>query len=116
VGDASAEGVYVGAPFTASDQRAEAQRFVEAFRARYSMTPDGNAALAYDATRMLASVINDVGTDREAVRDRLASLDERSAYRGVTGSIRFRPTGDPVGKEIVITRVHRGELIVVGSR
>jgi len=116
VGDASAEGVYVGAPFTASDRRAEAQRFVEAFRARYSMTPDGNAALAYDATRMLASVINEVGTDREAVRDRLASLDERSAYRGVTGSIRFRPTGDPVGKEIVITRVHRGELIVVGSR
>lgn len=116
VGEPSAEGTYVGAPFTASDQRPEAQRFVEAFRARYSMTPDGNAALAYDATRLLARIIGEVGTNRAAVRAALAALDERTAFRGVTGAIRFRPSGDRVGREVVIARVQNGELIVTGSR
>ena len=116
VGEPAAEGSYVGAPFTASDQRPEAQRFVAAFRRKYSMTPDGNAALAYDATKLLARVIEQVGPDRAAVRDRLAKLDEGSAYRGVTGSIRFHATGDPVGKSVVIARVHDGELIVAGTR
>ena len=116
VGEPAAEGSYVGAPFTASDQRPEAQRFVTAFRRKYSMTPDGNAALAYDATKLLARIIQQVGTDRAAIREKLASLDETSAYRGVTGSIRFHESGDPVGKTVVIARVHNGELIVAGTR
>lgn len=116
VGEPAAQDAYVGAPFTASDERQEAQRFVAAFRARYTMTPDGNAALAYDATKLLARVIEDVGPDRAAIRARLASLDDRSAYRGVTGAIRFHANGDPVGKDVVIARVNRGELTVVGRR
>jgi branched-chain amino acid transport system substrate-binding protein len=116
VSEPAAEGAYVGAPFTASDQRKEAQAFVAAFRARYSMLPDGNAALAYDATKLLARVIEQVGPDREAIRDRLASLNEKTAYRGVTGAIRFQENGDPVGKDVVIARVHQRELIVAVSR
>src|SRR5688572_15575135 len=116
VGEPAAEGSYVGAPFTAADQRPEAQRFVTAFRRKYRMTPDGNAALAYDATKLLARIIQQVGTDRAAIREKLANLDETSAYRGVTGSIRFHETGDPVGKSVVIARVHNGELIVAGTR
>ena len=116
VGEPAAQGAYVGAPFTASDERQEAQRFVAAFRARYDMIPDGNAALAYDATKLLAKVIEAVGPDRAAIRERLASLDDRSAYRGVTGAIRFHANGDPVGKDVVIARVNRGELTVAGGR
>ena len=116
VGEPAAEGSYVGAPFTASDQRPDAQRFVTAFRRKYSMTPDGNAALAYDATKLLARIVQQVGPDRAAIRERLAQLDESSAFAGVTGSIRFHASGDPVGKSVVIARVHDGELIVAGSR
>jgi branched-chain amino acid transport system substrate-binding protein len=116
VGEPAAQGAYVGAPFTAADDRQEAQRFVTAFRARFDMTPDGNAALAYDATKLLAKVINDVGPDRAAIRDRLASLTDRSAYRGVTGAIRFHANGDPIGKTVVIAKVNRGELVLAGSR
>jgi branched-chain amino acid transport system substrate-binding protein len=116
VGEPAAQGAYVGAPFTASDQRQEAQRFVTAFRARFDMTPDGNAALAYDATKLLARTIQQVGPDRAAVRDRLANLDDRGAYVGVTGAIRFHASGDPVGKNVVIARVNHGELAVAGAR
>ena len=111
----ASEGAFVGAPFAASDPRPEAQGFVKAFEDRFKRTPDGNAALAYDATMLVASAIEAVGTDRAAIRDHLAGLTEETAFPGVTGSIRFRPDGDPVGKGIVITRVRRGNLVVEGT-
>ena len=113
---AASEGAYVGAPFAASDQRPEVQRFVSAFKEKYGMTPDGNAALAYDATKLIAQALHARGANRFAIRDYLASLDESTAFHGVTGLIRFHDTGDPVGKGIVMTRVHHGDLIVVSGQ
>jgi branched-chain amino acid transport system substrate-binding protein len=113
---AASEGAYVGAPFAASDPRPEAQRFVAAFVARHGRVPDGNAALAYDATMLIAQAIERAGADREAVRDWLASIDAKAALPGVTGPLRFHPSGDPVGKGIVMTRVRRGELVVERGR
>ena len=107
-----AEGVFVGAPFSAHDPRAEAQAFVRAYRERYNEEPDGNAALAYDATMLLASAIQQVGMSRTAIRDWLAQLADREPHAGVTGSIAFRPSGDVIGRGIVMTRVKRGSLAV----
>ncbi|HEX4469580.1 MAG TPA: ABC transporter substrate-binding protein [Gemmatimonadaceae bacterium] len=107
-----ADGIYVGAPFSAEDNRAEAQRFVEKFRRRYGMTPDGNAALAYDATMLLANVAIRAGSHRERVRDYLAQLGESGGFHGVTGTIAFSAQGDPVGKAIVMTRVRNGALTI----
>lgn len=110
---AAAEGVYIGAPFSPDDSREAVRRFVAAFRARFGTTPDGNAALAYDATRLVARAIEQGGDSRRAVRDWLASLDPATAFPGVTGAIRFRDTGDVVGKGFVMTRVERGALHVL---
>lgn len=112
---AVSEGAYVGAPFSAADPRTEAQAFVTAFRDKYGMTPDGNAALGYDATMLLAAALESKGGDRRAVRDWLANLTNQSPHRGVTGPIRFGPTGDPIGKGFVMTQLQRGTLVVRGS-
>ena len=50
------------------------------------------------------------GRDRRAIRDWLAGLTEATAYRGVTGAIRFRPNGDPEGKGFVMTQVRNGAM------
>ncbi|HEY4130108.1 MAG TPA: ABC transporter substrate-binding protein [Gemmatimonadaceae bacterium] len=110
--NALAEGAYVGAPFSAQDPRPEVQAFVSAFKKKYNVVPDGNAALAYDATKLLAQAVDKVGPDRRKIRDYLAGLTDATAYHGVTGTIRFRPDGDPVGKSMVMTRVHQGALLV----
>jgi branched-chain amino acid transport system substrate-binding protein len=104
------QGVYVGVPFTADDPRAEARQFVAAFAARYRMTPDNNAALAYDATMLLYAATQKVGGDRARIRDYLASLTAATAYHGVSGPIYFRPDGDPVAQHVVMTRIDRGAL------
>jgi len=109
---AIAEGVFVGAPFSAEDPRSEAQQFVRAYREKYHEDPDGNAALAYDATMLLANAIQHVGPSRAAIREWLAGLAFDEPHAGVTGPIAFRPSGDVIGRGIVMTRVRRGALAV----
>ena len=72
-----------------------------------------------DATALLAKLVSFDTTSAktnlpcaEFIRDYLAGLTDASAYHGVTGTIRFHADGDPVGKGIVMTRVHRGALQV----
>lgn len=113
---AASSGAYVGAPFSDRDPRPDAQRFVRAFRAKFRDAPDGNAALAYDATHLVARAIGVAGPSRAKIRDYLAALDERSAHEGVTGTIRFQPDGDPVGKGFVMTRVEGGALLVAEAQ
>jgi branched-chain amino acid transport system substrate-binding protein len=113
VDTALAEGVYVGAPFSAENPAPAVQKFVQEFRARYNLTPDGNAALGYDATNLLYYALTQVGPDRRKIRDFLAGLTQATAWKGVTGNIRFGESGDPVGKSVVMTVIHRGALQVV---
>lgn len=115
VDTARAQGIFAGVPFTAQDPRPEAQKFVQAFEARFNMSPDNNAALAYDATQLLYQASQSVGTDRGKIRDYLAGLTPETAYHGVTGAISFLPTGDPVGKSVVMTRIDHGKLRVAGA-
>ena len=114
VDTARAQGVFAGVPFTAQDPRPEAQKFVQAFETKYHMSPDNNAALAYDATQLLYQASQSVGTDRQKIRDYLADLTPETAFHGVTGSISFLPSGDPVGKSVVMTRIDHGKLRVAG--
>jgi branched-chain amino acid transport system substrate-binding protein len=109
------QGVYAGVPFTAEDPRPQAQRFVDAFEQRFHMRPDNNAALAYDATMLLYVAATNSGGDRRAIRDYLAALTSTTAYHGVTGAIYFGTDGDPVGKNVVMTRIDRGTLRVAGA-
>jgi branched-chain amino acid transport system substrate-binding protein len=104
------QGVYVGVPFTAEDARPQAQRFVAAFTQRFHMRPDNNAALAYDATMLLYVAATNTRCGRRAIRDYLAALKPENAYQGVTGAISFGTDGDPVGKNVVMTRIDRGTL------
>ena len=106
------EGAYVGAPFAPTDPRPEAQKFVAAYKAAYKgAEPDGNAALGYDATKVIAAALAAVGPDRVRIRDWLANLS--LPFAGVTGPIRFLPSGDPAGKSITMTRVRRDGTLAV---
>lgn len=109
---AASEGAYVGAPFSASDPRPRAQEFVAAFRKRYGQEPDGNAALAYDATYLLAEAVREVGADRRQVHEYLRGLRGGRRFDGVTGAIAFTESGDAENKQIVMTRAVRGTLMV----
>jgi len=84
---------------------------VQAFLVRNQRLPDGNAALAYDATMVIARALAKQGASRARVREFLAGLGTRTALAGVTGPIAFHTNGDPIGKSFVMTRVRHGALV-----
>lgn len=107
----ASEGVYVAVPFSIRDTRSEAVRFVENFRARYGVEPDANAAMAYDATRLLAQAMREVGFDRANIRAYLDGIRGSRQFAGVTGAIRFRPDRDPDRSGFVMTQARGGTLV-----
>jgi branched-chain amino acid transport system substrate-binding protein len=106
------QGIFAGVPFSAQDPRPEAQRFVAAFARKFHMPADNNAALAYDATKLLYQAAREAGADRKGIRDYLASLSAARPFAGATGAIYFHADGDPVGKSVVMTRIDHGVLRV----
>ena len=113
VDTAMAEGIFVGAPFSSQDPRSEAQQFVRAYRRTLSRGPrrQRGARVRRDDA---AGCCDRKSRSRRAPRFVSISLASRSRSRtrGVTGTIAFRPSGDVIGRGIVMTRVRNGALTV----
>jgi len=106
----AAEGTIITCPFLPTVEDEKTREFVEAFEKKYNEKPDAWAALSYDAVGIVAEAIAEVGTDRTAIRDYVASLDSpESAYEGVTGMTYFDENGD-VMKPLVVAVVRDGEF------
>lgn len=107
---ANAEGVEVYAAFSASDPRAESSGFVGAFQEKYDKEPSSWAALAYDATYVVAAAIEEAGsTDRAAVAE---AIRQTSDFDGVSGTIGFDDEGNRVG-DLTFQRVEDGKFVVI---
>jgi len=85
-----------------------ARDFIDAYKTRYGKTPDDVAALTYDSFGLLFKAIQAAGRpERQAVRDALAAVPK---YEGVTGTMLFHGTGDPV-KSAVIEQIKGGKFV-----
>lgn len=113
---ATSEGSYIGMSFTPEDPAPAARKFVAAFTRRFKTTPDAHAALAYDATMLIAQALKEKGPNRRAIRDYLRSLNRETAYAGLTGPAYFEDTGDPVGMRFRVFRVKDGSLTLAEAR
>lgn len=77
-----------------------AQKFIRAYEVKYGKKPDDVAALTYDAGGLLLTAITQAGVlDRQKVRDALAGVQQ---YEGVTGTMKFYGTGDPIKSAVIL--------------
>ncbi len=108
-----AEGVRLSSAYLVDRPGERNAKFVEAYTRAYpGQRPDHRGAGAYDAVQLLATVLASAGTDRQAIRDRLARIGtDVPAYEGVTGSIAFDGRGDVPAKSVVIGTVRGGRLV-----
>lgn len=91
----------------ASDMGGEqARSFVAAYREAYGRAPTETSALTYDALGLLfQGLASQSNASPESVRNGLASVE---SYDGVTGTMRFQGTGDPV-RSIVMLQIRGGK-------
>lgn len=86
----------------------QARAFIAAYRQAFDEDPKNTAALTYDAFGLLFRAIQSQGrTDPESIRNGLYSL---GPYTGVSGTIEYRDTGDPV-KSAVVVQIKDGEVV-----
>jgi branched-chain amino acid transport system substrate-binding protein len=78
-------GVYFANHFWVGSDDPLVKKFVNDYRAKYSVVPDAGAATAYDAARLLFDAFRRAhSTESQAVRDALAATKD---FPGVTGKI-----------------------------
>jgi branched-chain amino acid transport system substrate-binding protein len=92
LGGAALKNTFVTEHYTLDAPTPGNPAFIASFRAAYGEDPDAVAALAYDATKMLAAAIDRAGTASSAeIRDALATT---TSFEGVTGSISIGGDGE----------------------
>ena len=111
-----ANGVFISSAFLPDRDTPVASAFVDAYNQKYNEMPDHRGAMTYDAIKLIVEALREVGTDRMALRDYVASVgSSRPAFEGVSGTIAFDPNGDVAGKEVAMGVVRNGMLVTAGS-
>lgn len=102
-------GSYISSHYSIEDQSPAVQRFVREYKLRYgNLPPDAHAALAYDATRVLADAIQRAGgTAGSKLRD---ALSQTKDFPGVTGIISINAERNAV-KPAVALKLQDGRYI-----
>ncbi|MBX3441065.1 MAG: ABC transporter substrate-binding protein [Planctomyces sp.] len=105
IGGAALEGCFYSNHYSHQDPSPRVQEFITKYRSKFNKTPDGLAALGYDAARILFEAI-----DRAQSRDGAAIARELAAtqgFDGVTGRISIDADRNPV-KQAVILEIKGG--------
>lgn len=89
--------------------------FAARYRAANGDEPDSQAALAYDAVRLMARALAAGRRDPERIRDYLAGVGRPGgtpAFEGVAGTVKFDENGDPVNKRFTLGVIQGGRIVL----
>mgnify|MGYP002777631305 CR=1 FL=1 len=99
-GGEAIEGSFYSNHYAADQPTPEIQNFVKKYSETFGETPDGLAALGYDAARVLFDALTRAGTTEGAkLRDAIASTKN---FKGVTGSITINENRDAVKPAVIV--------------
>ena len=108
----NAEGLVVPSPFFFDPENPQLVEWAQRFESRAGFAPTVHPASAYDTVMLIAAAVEAIGdgeVTRQAIRDNLAVIDQEV---GITGPIRFNPTGD-LYREYLIAGIVNGEWVLL---
>lgn len=98
-------GSYYSNHYAADADDADVKKFVSDYEAKFKVTPNALAALAYDATYILAEAIEKANsTDPEKIKEAMKTTNRKF----VTGEIKFDEQNNPV-KSITMVKLIKGD-------
>jgi branched-chain amino acid transport system substrate-binding protein len=107
IGGTAVNGCYFTNHFSKDDPRPEVQSFVKKYQDKYGAPPDALATLAYDATNIMLTAIQNAGsTDGAKIRDAMRDIK----FQGVSGLITFDANRNPI-KSAVIIGIENGQQV-----
>lgn len=100
IGGEAINGQYFSNHYTTESQEPHVIEFINKFKAKYNETPDGLAALGYDAARILAEAIK-LSSDATSpqIRDALTKIKD---FSGVTGKITIDANRNAIKSAVVV--------------
>ncbi len=108
IGGKALEGCIYANHYSYADPTPVVRNFVQSYHDRYGAVPDGMAALAFDAARVLADALKRAKKlDGPSVREAIA---ETKGFPGVTGTITIGPDRNAVGKKMIFEEIKNGQL------
>ncbi|MDC7226014.1 MAG: ABC transporter substrate-binding protein [Spirochaetales bacterium] len=112
------KGYYFTTHYAAAGAVGATKDFIDEYNEAYGYVPDDVGALSFDAVNIVLQAIQNAGltgdlqTDRDAVKDAMASLE---SYPGITGTMTFTPDGDPIKDAVVVMVNDDGEFEFVAT-
>jgi branched-chain amino acid transport system substrate-binding protein len=100
IGGDAINGSYYSNHYSPQDPDPHVQDFIKTYSARFNGTPDGLAALGYDAAKILCQAIEKAGsTEGEKIAAELAKTTD---FAGVTGKISIDAKRDAVKPAVIL--------------
>lgn len=100
IGKQAINGAYYSNHYSTESTEPQVQEFIKKFQAKYNETPDGMAALGYDAAKILVAAMERTAeVTPQAIRDELAKTKD---FPGVTGKITLNENRDAVKQAVVV--------------
>ena len=104
LGGEAVNGTFLSSEFFPEDTRPEVQNFVKAYKAKYNNEePDLFAAIAYDAINIVATTMDQYGTERQQIKDGLSKIKDVPSV--IYGKLTFnadRRVANPIQTKIVV--------------
>jgi branched-chain amino acid transport system substrate-binding protein len=106
----NAEGLLLTSPFFFNEDDTELMAWKNEFVSKAGFEPTIHPPCAFDTVNLIAEAVRACGGNpvtRKAIRDSLATVQ----WNGVTGPIKFNPTGD-ITRQYMICGVENGKYVV----
>ncbi|MFH1138278.1 MAG: ABC transporter substrate-binding protein [Pseudomonadota bacterium] len=104
-GDAC-KGYFFPAHYSNVGAKGQTKEFIDKYTAKFGKTPDDVAALTWDSLGVVLQAIKNtgglsgkIGRDRTAVMEEMGKVKD---FQGVTGTMTFKPDGDPIKCAVVV--------------
>lgn len=102
------EGAFYSNQYSPDSKNLKTQTFIQQYQQVYRQEPDTVTAVTYDAMHLLFKAIQSQrNSDSESIRQ---GLSELGRYDGVTGTIEYRGTGDPL-RSVIILQIRQGQPV-----
>lgn len=99
--------IYISPAFDAKSKHPTVRKFADAFQKKYNLAPEVYGANNYDALKLIALAMQNVGPDGEAIKNYLYGVKD---YDGVSGVMSFDSNGDVI-KPTIIKTIRNGEFV-----